>query len=148
MWDECRHAASQWRILQQLGGRLGEYPSIVYINRMANADPDVFKRLIVLQRVVEGISVDQHRPRGRYFQEQGMFPLVRMFDYVLADEDTHIAFSRWINTLVGHDSQHLQALDRYQAQKEQEFAEFTDWLVSKRRDLARLYAAPATATAR
>jgi len=148
MWDECRHAASQWRLLEEIGGYLGCYPSIVYINPFAGDEPDVFKRLIVLQRVVEGSSVDQHRPRGRYFLDQGAIPLVQMFDYILADEDGHIALSRWTNELVGADQAHLDELSRYQARKEQEFAEYSDWIVSKRRDLQRLFQPAAAGSAR
>jgi len=147
MWDECRHAASQWRLLRQHGADLGSHPSIAYINRFVGDEPDVFKRLIVLQRVVEGISVDQHRPRGRYFLNEKIYPLVQMFDYILADEDTHIAFSRWITILVGNDSAHLQELADFQARKEQEYAEYSDWLISKRRDLARLYSTPGSVQA-
>jgi hypothetical protein len=139
MWDECRHAASQRRILESLGATLGTWPAITYINRFVGDEPDVLKRLIVLQRVVEGISVDQHRPRGRFFLDQGMIPLVTMFDYVLADEDGHIALSRWIPIIAGDDPAYLHELSAYQARKEQEFSDFTDWLVSKRRDLQRLY---------
>jgi hypothetical protein len=70
-----------------------------------------------------------------------MHPLVQMFDYVLADEDNHIALSHWINELPADDEARMADLGRYQIQKEQEFLEFTEWLTSKRRDLARLYAA-------
>jgi hypothetical protein len=99
----------------------------------------VLKRLIVLQRVVEGVSVDQHRPRGRYFLRQGMLPLVAMFDYVLADEDGHIALSRWIPQVAGDDPQRLRELEAYQTRKESEFATYLDWLLSKRRDVQRLF---------
>ncbi len=139
MWDECRHAASQWRILQHLGADLGTWPAIAYINLLAGDEPDVLKRLIVLQRVVEGISVDQHRPRARSFQSQGEEALVEMFDYILADEDTHIALSRWITTLADKDQTRLQELASYQMRKEQEYADYSAWLITKRRDLARLY---------
>jgi uncharacterized ferritin-like protein (DUF455 family) len=139
MWDECRHAASQWRILQQLGADLSTWPAIAYINLLAGDEPDVLERLIVLQRVVEGISVDQHRPRARNFQSQGEEALVEMFDYILADEDTHIALSRWITTLADKDQTRLQELANYQMRKEQEYADYSAWLITKRRDLARLY---------
>jgi hypothetical protein len=139
MWDECRHAASQWRLLRHLGADLGVHPSIAYINLFVGDEPDVLKRLIVLQRVVEGISVDQHRPRGRYFLKEGIYPLVQMFDYILADEDNHIGLSSWIRVIVGKDQNRLEELARYQAIKEQEYSDYTDWLISKRRDLARLY---------
>ncbi len=139
MWDECRHAASQWRILRHLGADLGWHQSIAYINKFVGDEPDVLKRLIVLQRVVEGISVDQHRPRGRYFLEEGIYPLVQMFDYILADEDNHIGLSSWIQVMAGDDRKHLEDLAHYQAIKEQEYSDYADWLVSKRRDLARLY---------
>jgi hypothetical protein len=141
LWDECRHAASQWRLLRNLGADLGKHPSIAYINRFVGDEPDVLKRLIVLQRVVEGISVDQHRPRGRYFLDNGVYPVVQMFDYILADEDNHIGLSSWIRVVAGPDAEHLNELARYQAVKEQEYLEYSEWLVSKRRDLARLYSA-------
>ncbi len=52
-----------------------------------------------------------------------------MFDYILADEDEHnIALSRWTNALVD-DQAYLDELARYQARKEQEFAEYSDWIV-------------------
>ncbi len=139
MWDECRHAASQWRLLRHLGAELGVHPSIAYINRFVGDEPDPLKRLIVLQRVVEGISVDQHRPRGRYFLKEGIIPLVQMFDYILADEDNHIGLSSWIRVVTGDDPKRLQEISRYQAVKEKEYSDYSDWLVSKRRDLARLY---------
>jgi hypothetical protein len=139
MWDECRHAAAQRRILESIGGSLGSWPAIAFINPLVGEEPDVLKRLIVLQRVVEGVSVDQHRPRGRYFLRQGMLPLVAMFDYVLADEDGHIALSRWIPQVAGDDPQRLRELEAYQTRKESEFATYLDWLLSKRRDVQRLF---------
>jgi len=148
MWDECRHAASQRRILEGLGASLGTWPAITYINRFVGDEPDVLKRLIVLQRVVEGTSVDQHRPRGRFFLEQGMIALVTMFDYVLADEDGHIALSRWIPVVAGDDPARLHTLAAYQVRKEGEFSDFLDWLVSKRRDLQRLYQPAGAVSAR
>jgi hypothetical protein len=145
MWDETRHAGSQRRLLEQSGAHLGSYPGITYINRLVGDEPDVLKRLIVLQSVVEGISVDQHRPRGRYFQRLGMLQLARMFDYVLADEEIHIGLSRWITMLAGDDEARLHDLAAYQERKEQEFCEFTEWLITKRRDLQRLYQPSGTA---
>jgi Protein of unknown function (DUF455) len=139
MWDECRHAASQRRILEGIGGSLGSWPAIAFINPLVGDEPDVLKRLIVLQRVVEGVSVDQHRPRGRYFLKQGMLPLVAMFDYVLADEDGHIALSRWIPQVAGDDPHRLRELQAYQTRKEREFSIYLDWLLSKRRDVQRLF---------
>lgn len=139
MWDECRHAASQWRLLTLIGADLGTWPAITYINKLAGDEPDVLKRLIVLQRVVEGISVDQHRPRARGFLRQGEVGLVQMFDYILADEDTHIALSKWIPIVAGDDPARLQELAEFQARKEQEYADYSAWLITKRRDLSRLY---------
>lgn len=147
MWDECRHAAAQRRILEGIGGSLGSWPAITYLNCLVGEEQDVLKRLIVLQRVVEGTAVDQHRPRGRFFLDQGMLPLAAMFDYVLADEDGHIALSRWIPLVAGEDAHRLEELDAYQARKEQELSDFNDWLITKRRDLQRLFQ-PATGTAR
>ncbi|HLV99942.1 MAG TPA: DUF455 family protein [Ktedonobacterales bacterium] len=145
MWDECRHCVSQRRLLTLLGADLGTWPAITYINKMAGDEPDVLKRLIVLQRVVEGISVDQHRPRARGFLRQGDLGLVQMFDYILADEDTHIALSKWIPIVAGNDTARLQELASFQARKEQEYADYSAWLITKRRDLSRLF--PPTATA-
>lgn len=145
MWDECRHCAAQQRLLALLGAELGTWPAITYINKMAGDEPDVLKRLIVLQRVVEGISVDQHRPRARGFLRQGDLGLVQMFDYILADEDTHIALSKWIPIVVGDNPARLQELASFQARKEQEYADYSAWLITKRRDLSRLF--PPTATA-
>jgi hypothetical protein len=141
MWDECRHAASQWRLLRAMGVDMDAFPAIAYINPFVGDEPDVFKRLIVLQRVVEGISIDHHRPRGRYFMREEEYLLVQMFDYILADEDTHIALSHWITELIGNDAEHVQELARYQAQKEQDLFEYNKWLFTIRRDLARLYLA-------
>lgn len=142
MWDECRHAAAQWRILDGLGGDLGAYPAIAVINSFVGEEPDPLKRLIVLQRVVEGIALDQHRPRAVFFRRQGMDPLVRMFDYVLADEDGHIALSRWITTLTRDDPAHQRDVEVYQARQEQEYADYVDWVMTKRRDLARASTPP------
>jgi hypothetical protein len=139
MWDECRHAAAQRRILESLGGTLGSWPAITYLNCFVGEEPDVLKRLILLQRVVEGTAVDQHRPRGHYFLAQGMLPLAAMFDYVLADEDGHIALSRWIPVVAGDDPVRLQELATYQARKEHELSDFIDWLITKRRDLQRVH---------
>jgi hypothetical protein len=47
--------------------------------------------------------------------------------------------------LAGDDEARLHDLAAYQERKEQEFCEFTEWLITKRRDLQRLYQPSGTA---
>lgn len=137
LWDEARHCEAQWRRLESIGGTLGTYPVVLYFSEWVWTERDPLKRLLVLQRVVEGVAGDMHRSRALDLIKRGQHHLVPIFDYVLADEDIHIGLSRWINILTADDPMRQEELEAYQTHMEQTLDSYFAWAASQRPDVRR-----------
>lgn len=133
LWDEVRHAECQWRLLEARGGHLGEYPMLLYFYEWVRRESDPLKRLIVLQRVVEGVATDMHRQRALMYQQwEGYEDILAMLDYIVADEETHIGFSEWVNRLAAEQPERQAELMAYQAQMEREMHSYIHRAQAKR----------------
>jgi uncharacterized ferritin-like protein (DUF455 family) len=137
LWDEARHCEAQWRRLESIGGTLGTYPVVLYFSEWVWTERDPLKRLLVLQRVVEGVAGDLHRARALDLIKRGQHHMVPIFDYVLADEDLHIGLSRWINILTADAPERQEELQAYQRAMEQTIDRYFAWAAAQRPDVQR-----------
>jgi hypothetical protein len=86
---------------------------------VCGAIEDPLEQLLILQRVVEGRVVERHRARVvRLVRDLGDPATARLYEYIVADERTHVANSAWIPRLVGDDPERLAHLARLQARCE------------------------------
>ena len=103
-WDEVRHCEVAWKRLEDLGGELGMFPEKHGGNYERRMSMDLPHLLAILGPVEEAAGNVTFK---RYIQEglaRGDFETALLYDYVLADETTHVRFqSRWLSWLANHD---------------------------------------------
>ncbi|MCC7447899.1 MAG: ferritin-like domain-containing protein [Anaerolineae bacterium] len=121
MWDEARHTQLAWQRMEELGGVPDPLPPVISsIVTLMEGITDPLERLIILQRAVEGRATDLLHARGHALTKDfGDMQTARMFEYLIADERSHIGNSRWLDRLVGDNPSHMARLQRVQAQGEQ-----------------------------
>ncbi len=109
LWDEARHAAMSVRRMDELGGAPDPLPPAPpLIHTVMDGVSDPLDRLIVLQRVIEGRVVERHRMRVyTVARELGDPETARLYEFIVADERTHVANSDWVPRLVGDDPARL-----------------------------------------
>jgi len=104
-WDEVRHCEVAWKRLEDLGGHLGMLPERPGGNFERRMSMDLPHLLAILGPVEEAAGNVRFK---EYIQEglaKGDFETALLYDYVLADETTHVRFqSRWLAWLANHDA--------------------------------------------
>ena len=104
-WDEVRHCEVAWKRLEDLGGHLGMFPERHGGNYERRMSMDLPHLLAILGPVEEAAGNVRFK---EYIQEglgKGDFETALLYDYVLADETTHVRFqSRWLAWLANHDA--------------------------------------------
>jgi hypothetical protein len=120
MWDEARHAEMSWRRMEELGGPPDPLPPVPPLILAVVGDTvDPLERLIVLQRAIEGRVTERHRYRVVHLaRDLGDAQTARLFEYIVADERSHIGNSVWIDRLVGNDPARIARLAAIEAQAE------------------------------
>src|SRR5881392_3245632 len=94
VWDESRHVEIYLRLLEHLGGYVGEFAESTILWRCACAE-DAAARVAGVNRGLEGLACD-------VFNQ--LIHIARAVDCVLADEITHVRMgSRWLNELTKGD---------------------------------------------
>ncbi len=104
-WDEVRHCEVAWKRLEDLGGHLGMLPERPGGNFERRMSMDLPHLLAILGPVEEAAGNVRFK---EYIQEglaKGDFETALLYDYVLADETTHVRFqTRWLSWLANHDA--------------------------------------------
>jgi uncharacterized ferritin-like protein (DUF455 family) len=104
-WDEVRHCEVAWKRLEDLGGHLGMFPERPGGNFERRMSMDLPHLLAILGPVEEAAGNVRFK---EYIQEglaKGDFETALLYDYVLADETTHVRFqTRWLSWLANHDA--------------------------------------------
>lgn len=90
MWDEARHAVLCADRLQELGGRLGQFPYHHRVWEHSIAGPTLAERFITTQRIHEGNGIDQTLLAREALAEVGDLASSQIMDYILADEVMHV----------------------------------------------------------
>jgi uncharacterized ferritin-like protein (DUF455 family) len=93
-----------WRRLEDLGGHLGMYPEKHGGNYERRMSLDLPHRLAILGPVEEARGNVSFKKFIKESLAKGDVETAMMYDYVLADETTHVRFTtRWIAWLANHE---------------------------------------------
>jgi hypothetical protein len=86
VWDESRHVEIYIRLLEHLGGYIGEYPETTILWRCACAE-DAAARVAGVNRGLEGLACDVFNQLVYIAKKMGDPILERAVDFVLAERD-------------------------------------------------------------
>ena len=121
VWDESRHVEIYLRLLEHLGGYIGEYPETTILWRCACAE-DAAARVAGVNRGLEGLACDVFNQLVHIARKIGDPILERAVDFVLADEITHVRMgSRWLNELTRNDPERRRRAIEFQETIDERF---------------------------
>lgn len=121
VWDESRHVEIYIRLLEHLGGYVGEFPETTVLWRCACAE-DAAARVAGVNRGLEGLACDVFNQMIHVARKIGDPILERAVDFVLADEITHVRMgSRWLNELTKDDPERRQRAIQFQETIDERF---------------------------
>jgi uncharacterized ferritin-like protein (DUF455 family) len=121
--DEARHAIAFRRLLEERGGRIGQFPVINFQYRIMMAIPSLIGRLAVANRSFEASGIDAITDGMKSDTRKDDAEFIALFDQQLADEVQHVRFANvWIKKLVGEEGPRtMMALARGIAQGDKAF---------------------------
>src|SRR5215475_9664070 len=114
VWDESRHVEIYIRLLEHLGGYVGEFPESTILWRCACAE-DAAARVAGVNRGLEGLACDVFAQLIEIARRLPDPTIAQSVDYVLADEITHVRMgSYWLNKLTEGDPERRQRAVEFQ----------------------------------
>ena len=114
VWNESRHAEIFERLLNYMGGKMGDYVETEILWRCTQAE-DPAARVAGINRGLEGLACDVFDQLIRIAQRNGDEVIERAIDYVLADEITHVRMgSKWMRKLTEGDPERLARAQAFQ----------------------------------
>src|SRR5215813_13142165 len=120
-WDESRHVEVFSRLLEYLGGYIGEFPETTILWRCACAE-DAAARVAGVNRGLEGLACDVFNQLVHIARKLGDPILERSVDFVLADEITHVRMgSFWLNKLTEGDPERRRRAIEFQESIDERF---------------------------
>jgi uncharacterized ferritin-like protein (DUF455 family) len=121
VWDESRHVEIYLRLLDHLGGYVGEFPETTILWRCACAE-DAAARVAGVNRGLEGLACDVFNQLVHIARKIGDPILEQAVDFVLADEITHVRMgSKWLNELTRGDPERRQRAIEFQTTIDERF---------------------------
>jgi uncharacterized ferritin-like protein (DUF455 family) len=125
--DEARHVSTYRRLLEERGGRVGQYPVMNFQYRILSQIDQLVGRLAVQNRTFEADGLDAAVFGAEAARKQGDVPLALVYEAQQADEVLHVRFANeWIKEHVAkHPISMLQmaaALSRAAEQFQKVFA--------------------------
>ena len=113
-WDESRHVEVFSRLLEHLGGYIGEFPETTILWRCACAE-DAAARVAGVNRGLEGLACDVFVQLVEIARRLPDPTIAQSVDYVLADEITHVRMgSYWLNKLTEGDPERRRRAVEFQ----------------------------------
>jgi uncharacterized ferritin-like protein (DUF455 family) len=99
-WDESRHSLLFYNRLQQLGGKIGQYPIDTLLWNAASGLP-LETRLAIQQRIGEWLGSDGAVLNMEDARKAGDEITAQMFEFIGADEINHVSYgNKWLRFLV------------------------------------------------
>ncbi len=121
VWDESRHVEVYVRLLEHLGGYVGEFPESTILWRCACAE-DAAARVAGVNRGLEGLACDVFVQLIEIARRLPDPTLAQAVDYVLADEITHVRMgSYWLNKLTEGDPERRRRAVEFQRSIDERF---------------------------
>ena len=121
-WDEARHVQIYEKLIEHVGGTVGEFPENTFLfDTSCNEDPVM--RVTGVNRCLEGLACDAFRSLIDYGRETGDETLAQAVDFVLADELTHVRFgSDWVKQFTSGDPDHAARAREFQRETDRRFS--------------------------
>jgi uncharacterized ferritin-like protein (DUF455 family) len=121
VWDESRHVEIYIRLLEHMGGYVGEYPETTILWRCACAE-DAAARVAGVNRGLEGLACDVFNQLVHIGRKIGDPVIERAVDFVLADEITHVRMgSKWLTKLTEGDPERRRRAVEFQESIDERF---------------------------
>jgi len=121
-WDESRHVQIYEKLIDHVGGALGEFPENTFLYETSCVDDPVL-RVAGVNRCLEGLACDVFRDMIKYAETTGDETMRQAIDYVLADELTHVRFgSDWVKEFTRDDPEHFQRAQEFRRQVDKQFS--------------------------
>ncbi len=121
-WDEARHVQIYEKLIDHVGGEVGEFPENTFLFEVScNEDPVL--RVTGVNRCLEGLACDAFRSLIDYGRAVGDEVITQAVDYVLADELTHVRFgSEWVREFTRDDPERAARAREFQRETDRRFA--------------------------
>jgi uncharacterized ferritin-like protein (DUF455 family) len=121
VWDESRHVEIYARLVEHLGGYVGEFPESTILWRCACAE-DAAARVAGVNRGLEGLACDVFAQLIEIARRLPDPVIAQAVDYVLADEITHVRMgSYWLNRLTEGDPERRRRAVEFQESIDERF---------------------------
>jgi uncharacterized ferritin-like protein (DUF455 family) len=121
-WDEARHVQIYEKLIDHVGGEVGEFPESTFLFETSCHDDPVL-RVTGVNRCLEGLACDAFRSLIDYANERGDELMAQAVDYVLADELTHVRFgSDWVREFTKGDPERAKRAREFQRETDTNFA--------------------------
>jgi len=106
--DEARHARMFRRMLESLGGHVGQFPVLNFQYRIITKADSLLGRLTIQNRTFEAGGIDAVSWVAEQARASGDTALADFFDSQLADEIVHVRFANeWLRRVIRDDPREL-----------------------------------------
>ena len=120
-WDEARHVQVYEKLIEHVGGSIGEFPENTFLFEVSCVD-DPALRVTGVNRCLEGLACDAFRSLIDYARAEGDALMAQAVDFVLADELTHVRFgSEWVKEFTADDPERARRAREFQSETERRF---------------------------
>lgn len=121
-WDEARHVQIYEKLIEHVGGEVGEFPENTFLYETACAEDPVM-RVAGVNRCLEGLACDAFRALIDYGRATGDEVIAQAVDFVLADELTHVRFgSDWVKRFTEGDPERARRARDFQNETDRRFS--------------------------
>ncbi len=121
-WDEARHVQIYEKLIDHVGGEVGEFPESTFLFE-ASCNDDPVMRVTGVNRCLEGLACDAFRGLIDYAKGQGDDLMAQAVDFVLADELTHVRFgSEWVVEFCKNDPERAERAREFRRETDRRFA--------------------------
>ncbi len=121
-WDETRHVQTFEKLMDHVGGEIGEFPESTFLFETSCHDDPVL-RVTGVNRCLEGLACDVFRSLAEYGHAVGDDILAQAVDFVLADELTHVRFgSDWVREFTRDDPDRAARAKEFQRETDRAFS--------------------------
>lgn len=121
-WDEARHVQVYEKLIEHVGGEVGEFPESTFLFETSCADDPVL-RVTGVNRCLEGLACDAFRSLIDYARENDDEVMRQAVDFVLADELTHVRFgSDWVRQFTKDDPDRAERAKEFQHETDRRFS--------------------------
>jgi uncharacterized ferritin-like protein (DUF455 family) len=121
-WDETRHVQTFEKLMDHVGGEIGEFPESTFLFETSCHDDPVL-RVTGVNRCLEGLACDVFRSLAEYGKMIGDDVIAQAVDFVLADELTHVRFgSDWVREFTRDDPERAARAKEFQRETDRAFS--------------------------